>query len=155
MVSPGWGLTMFRLLDGLNDLHEIIGAVSVLFVCGLAIAFGGRPHRLASLVLLIEFFGAMALSPVLALLPHSLDIKAALVLIAYAVLTVRWPDRWLILLTGLQGFAVLLRLAVWIDPTIVVPVNGLLLNVTGWLMLAVLGGAAIAHMSNRRSNPAV
>lgn len=146
---------MFRLLDVVNDLHEIIGVFAVLAVAGLAISLGGPRHRIAGLLTLADTFSLAILSAVLDGVDrhHVLDGKAVLVLIAYGIMTVRWPDRWLILLTGLQGFAVMLRLAARIDPTIVVPVNGLLLNVTGWLMLAVLAGAAVAHILRPRREP--
>jgi len=35
----------------------------------------------------------------------------------------------------------------------VVPVNGLLLNITGWMMLAVLLAATIAHILRPRQSP--
>ena len=146
---------MFRLLASVNDLHEIIGTVAVLAVTALAIGLGGPRHKIASAILLVETFSLVVLSSLLqgAARLHLLDGKAILVLLAFGMMTVRWPDRWVILLTGLQAFAVMLRLAVWIDPSIVVPVNGLLLNITGWMMLAVLLAATIAHILRSRHSP--
>ncbi len=146
---------MFRLLTAVNDLHEIIGYATVLMVIGLAIGLGGPRHKIAGAILLMESFSILLLSSLLEGYTRLVlqDGKAIVVLLAFSVMTVRWPDRWLIVLTGLQAFAVMLRLAVWIDPSIVVPVNGLLLNITGWMMLAVLAAATIAHILRPRESP--
>ena len=139
---------MFRLLAAVNDLHEIIGNFAVLGMAALAIGLGGPRHKIAGAILLLESFSIAILSSLTEGATRLLlqDGKAILVLLAFGIMTVRWPDRWLILLTGLQAFAVMLLLAVWIDPSIVVPVNGLLLNITGWMMLAVLLAATVAHI---------
>ena len=146
---------MFRLLAAVNDLHEIIGNAAVMAVATLAIGLGGPRHKIAGAILLIESFSIVVLSSLLEGATRLVlqDGKAIVVLLAFGMMTVRWPDRWLILLTGLQAFAVMLRLAVWIDPSIVVPVNGLLLNITGWMMLAVLAAATIAHILRPRKSP--
>ncbi len=146
---------MFRFLVAVNDLHEIIGYVAVLIVTGLAIGLGGPRHKIAGVILLMESFSIVVLSSVSEGATRLVlqDGKAIVVLLAFGMMTVRWPDRWLILLTGLQAFAIMLRLAVWIDPSIIVPVNGLLLNITGWMMLAVLAAAMIARMLPPRELP--
>ena len=140
------------------DLYHILGTGAVIAVVGAALAFGSAHQRLAGVVQLIDMFGIAAVVA----LAHSedrlylVDAKAILILIAYGLMCFRWPDRWLILLTGLQGFAVLLHLSDWLDVSLPRSVNGLFLNVTGWAMLLVLGTATAIHVMNRldRRDPA-
>jgi hypothetical protein len=137
---------MWDWLRAIDELQEILGVGAVLAIVAAAMVVGRAPARWAAGVALADSFILALLSAVLAhadrvVLVHA---KAVIVLLAYAALVVRWPHRWLVLLAGLQGFAVLLHLAAWIDRTIVIPANALLLNGIGWAMLLVLLYGAIS-----------
>lgn len=143
---------MLDFLSAIDELHEVLAVGSVVLVSALALSLGRGPERLAGLVLLIDAFGLVLLAGVL---DHGnrvvfVHVKALLVLGAYVVMTVRWPHRWLVLLAGLQAFAVLLHLVVWIDRSIVIYANAFLLNATGWLMLLVLGVVTVGNVFKRR-----
>ncbi|MGK2910709.1 MAG: hypothetical protein ACSLE1_13060 [Sphingobium sp.] len=131
---------MHFLLSAIDDLNEIFGLLTVLGVCGVAILLGSRQQKLAGVVQLIDAFGIALFTAFVAREDRMIvgDLKSLIILACYCGLTIRWPDTFLILLTGLQGYAVSLHLAVWIDRSIQSPVNALLLNITGWLMLLVL-----------------
>lgn len=146
---------MQQLLAAVDQLYEIFATGAVLVVCGLALACRDNHVRLAGVLQLADAF---AIAMVASLLdPHDrhylMDAKAFLVLAAYAAMTFRWPDRWLIVLTGLQGFAVLLHFSDWMDAAISWPVNRLLLNVTGWSMVLVLGAVAAIRLLPQAAGP--
>lgn len=138
-----------------SNLHVILGTAAVLVVCGAAVAFGSTRLRLVGLLQAAEHFGIILLaagaSPGDRLL--LVDAKSFVVLLVYGVMCFRWPDRWVILLTGLQGFAVLLHLSDLLDVSLPRSVNGLFLNVTGWGMLLVLATATAIHVLNRFDRP--
>lgn len=140
---------MLQFLTAIDELHEIIAVGAVLAVCALAIGLGTLQQKLAGVVQFVDAFGLAIFSALLARPDRvfAIDGKALFVLAAYCALTIRWRDRLLIVLTGLQAFAVMLHLSVWLDNSILAPVNGLLLNITGWTMLAVL---AVATLFSRR-----
>ncbi|WP_332659066.1 hypothetical protein [Brevundimonas sp.] len=143
---------MLDFLSAIDELHEILAVGSVVLVSALALILGRGPERAAGLVLLIDAFGLVLLAGLLdqgdrVVLVHA---KAVLVLGAYVVMTIRWHHRWLVLLAGLQAFAVLLHLVAWIDRSIVIFANALLLNATGWLMLLVLAVATVGNAFRRR-----
>lgn len=138
-------------LSAIDQLYEILAVGSVILVSALALTVGRGPERIAGAVVLIEAFGFVLLTGLLdqgdrVVLVHA---KAVLVLGVYIVMVLRWPHRWLVLLTGLQAFAVLIHLVVWIDRSIVIYANSLLLNATGWLMLLVLAVTTVGNAINR------
>lgn len=146
---------MQQLLAAVDQLYEILATGAVLLVCGLAFACRDHRVRLAGVLQLADAF---AIAMVASLIDpndrlHLMDAKAFLVLAAYAGMTFRWPDRWLIVLTGLQGFAVLLHFSDLLDTAISWPVNRLLLNLTGWLMVLVLGAVATIRLLPQAANP--
>ena len=146
---------MAQALQAVNDLHEIIGLGTIVFTIALALIFGRTPHRVCAVMLAFETFGMVLLLSALTQEQRFLatKIRALVFVFAYAALTVRWRDRWLILLTGLQGYATLVHIAAWIDPTIWLGANSLVLNVVGWLMIATLAGASLSQAFNRRRSP--
>lgn len=139
-------------LSAIDELHEILAVGCVVLVSLLALVLGRGPERVAGLVLLVDAFGLALLGGLL----HQEDrvgivhAKAVLVLGAYVLMVFRWPQRWLVLLAGLQAFAVLLHLAVWIDRSIIIFANALLLNATGWAMLGVLAATTVGNALQRR-----
>jgi len=74
--------------------------------------------------------------------------KSVLVALLYAALVVRFGGRGLVILTALQGVAVLFHLSTWFDQSIMVSINSLVLNAVGWAMPLTLVPESI---SNRRS----
>lgn len=156
------------LLQALATLYQILGFFAGLLVIGLALAIGQTPHRLCALIALIDALGLYLLMSALDLeqVEWMVQLRSALVFLAYGLVVYHWKDRWLILLMGLQGFAVLLHLSAQFDDSILRPTTGLLLNATGWLMLTVLLTATIVSafqrndakgvhsaLSNQRLNP--
>lgn len=142
---------MQDLLAAIDHLYEIAAIAAVLLVCGVALVFGDKPIRLAGTVQLADVFVIATVSTLfdprdeLGLM-HG---KSLIVLLAYVVLMFLWRDRYLVVLTGLQGFAVLVHFSDLIDPSVQWPINRLLLNLTGWSMLGVLAIAAGAHLLDR------
>lgn len=139
------------MLNAFDDLHQILGYMATALTVGLALVIGRGPERVCVLIVLFETFVDIA---ILSQFDQSsrwwmVQIKAILVLSAYAAAVWRWPDRWLILLAALQGFAVLLHLSNWVDATILLRVNSLLLNGVGWLMMIVLAAATIGGALKR------
>lgn len=143
-----------QVLSAFDHLYEIIGLAAVVLACGLA--FAGRiQERLAAGLLLLDVFSIALLAWVIPLDPRLpvMELKAMLILAGYAAMTVRYSDRWIIALCGLQGFAVLLHLSHLLDVSIPRSVNGLMLNLTGWAMIITLVGAALARLVQPRSIP--
>lgn len=144
------------MLNAFDDLHQILAIMAVILVIGLALTIGRGPERLCALILLFDTFGIVLLitlfdQPSRLWMVHA---KAILVLLAYGGVLWRWPHRWLILLAALQIFAVILHLSAWVDGSILIMVNSLLLNGVGWLMMIVLvaatiGGAVQRHDAKR------
>lgn len=134
-----------------DNLYVILGTAAVIAVSGAAIAFGSTRLRLVGLLQIAENFGIIFLAASASAGDRLLlmDAKSFVVLLAYGVMCFRWPDRWVILLTGLQGFAVLLHVSDMFDVSLPRSVNGLFLNVIGWAMLLVLGTATAIHIANR------
>ena len=131
---------MSALLQAFDHLYEVIAALSVLVVCGAAMVRPNAPLRAAAAIQLIDVFAIAVLSPLLEPRDgfHLVDLKAVVVLAAYATITMRWRDRWIVILTGLQGFAVFIHLADALDGAITRSSNGLILNAIGWAMLSCL-----------------
>lgn len=138
------------------NLLVILGTGLLVVVCGAAVAFGSTQLRLFALLLAAEHFGTILLvagtSPDDRLL--LMDAKSFVVLLVYGVICFRWPDRWVILLTGLQGFAVLIHLSDLMDLSLPRSVNGLFLNLIGWGMLLVLATVTAIHIMSRFDRPA-
>lgn len=136
----------------INELHEIIGWGAVFLACGLALVMGGKIERTAGLIGLADAFGLLVLTLVFSRYDRSIlaEVKAAGILVAYGAMVVRWPAPWLVLMTALQAFAVLLHLSTFIDRTILSSVNGLLLNGVGWAMLVLLAAATIVQRFSQR-----
>lgn len=140
------------MLDAFDDLHKILGYMATALGVSLALAIGRGPERACAAIVLFETFVDIG---VLSHFDQSsrwwmVQIKAILILLTYAAAVWRWPDRWLMLLAGLQGFAVLLHLSTWIDASILLRVNSLLLNSVGWSMMIVLVSATIGGALKRR-----
>ncbi|WP_428151701.1 hypothetical protein [Brevundimonas sp.] len=134
-----------------DNLYVFLGTGAVLVVCGAAVLFGSMRQRLAGLLQAADVFGILLLAA--GVQPddrlYLMDLKALLVLVVYGVMCFRWPDRWVILLTGLQGFAVLLHVSDLLDVSLPRSVNGLFLNAIGWAMLLVLATSTAVHVLNR------
>ena len=139
------------MLEAFNNLYELIAIMATAVTLILALALGRAPERACGLILLIDVFGIILL---LSLFDQPsrywmVQVKAVLMLLAYGAVLWRWPHRWLIVLTALQAFAVLLHLAVWVDTSILSRVNALLLNGVGWLMMITLSAAAVGGAIQR------
>ncbi|WP_298162098.1 hypothetical protein [Brevundimonas sp.] len=143
------------MTSAFDNLHVIIGTGAVVIVAGAALAFGSARLRLVGLLQVTEMICSTLLdagaSPDDRLL--LMDVKSFVVLVVYGVMCFRWPDRWVVLLTGLQGFAVLIHLSDLLDLSLPRSVNGLFLNVTGWGMLLVIATATAIHIMNRFDRP--
>lgn len=139
------------LLHALDRLYEILGFSGAFLVSGLALAFGRKPERACALIFLVD---SLSLFLLIALFDYDdrlwmTHLKSILVLAAMGWMTLKWPDRWLIAVTGLQVFCVFLHLGKHIDPTILQQSNGLLLNGAAWLQIILLGGAFVSGLFER------
>lgn len=139
------------MLAALDDLHQILGYMATALALGLALALGRGPERACALIVVAETFVDIA---VMSHIDPSIrwwvvQIKAGLVLAAYAAAVWRWPDRWLILMMALQGCALLLHLSSWLDASLLARSNALLRNGIGWLMMILLASASIGKAIQR------
>lgn len=139
------------MLAALDDLHQILGYMATALALGLALALGRGPERACALIVVAETFVDIA---VVSHIDPSIrwwvvQIKAGLVLAAYAAAVWRWPDRWLILMMALQGCALLLHLSSWLDASLLARSNALLRNGIGWLMMILLASASIGKAIQR------
>lgn len=135
------------LLQALATLYQILGFSAGFLAIAIALAFGGAPHRACAVIALFDALGLYVLMSALDLnqVEWMVQVRSVLVFLAYGCAVYRWKDRWLVLLMGLQGFAVLLHLSTLLDDSILMPTTSLLLNGTGWLMLLILVTATITH----------
>lgn len=140
------------MLNAFDNLYEITALFGIVLTVGLGLGLGGAPERVCALVLLLDAFGMLLLLAALDYTPGywMVPAKSALWLAAYGAASWRWPDRWLILMTGLQGFSVLLHLSVGLDRDVLFPINSLLLNGVGWLMMILLSAASIGAFFKRK-----
>lgn len=139
------------LLQALATVYQILGFSAVFLVITVAMVFGGPPHRACALIALFDALALYVLMSALDLkqVEWMVQIRSVLVLLAYSGVVVRWRDRWLVMLMGLQGFAVILHLSTMLDDDILMPTTSLLLNVTGWSMLIILTSATVAWALQR------
>lgn len=144
---------MLGFLAPFDQLQEIIGFVAFVSAGLLALMLGSTPVRVAGLVQLVDGLGVTVVGA-LAHGTHSFlsdDLKGVVVWGVYLVMTLKWPGRWLIALAALQGFAVLVRGAFWLDLDLPRAVTSLLLNGTGWLMVFILVAATLIYPARGRS----
>lgn len=139
------------MLAALDDLHQILGYMATALALVLALALGRSPERACALIVVAETIVDIA---VMSHIDPSIrwwvvQIKAGLVLAAYAAAVWRWPDRWLILMMALQGCALLLHLSSWLDASLLARSNALLRNGIGWLMMILLASASIGKAIQR------
>ena len=139
------------MLAALDDLHQILGYMATALALVLALGLGRGPDRTCALIVVAETLVDIA---VMSQVDPSIrwwvvQIKAGLVLAAYAAAVWRWPDRWLILMMALQGCALLLHLSSWLDASLLARSNALLRNGIGWLMMILLASASIGKAIQR------
>ncbi|MBK1969179.1 hypothetical protein ABC365_00315 [Brevundimonas sp. 3P9-tot-E] len=138
---------MAALLAPFDQIQEILGLAAVVVTGLFAVFMGRREVRVAGVLHLIDGFSLTLVGA----LTHgatsfiSADVKAILIWFAYALMTLRWPGRWLVVLTALQGLAVLIRWSFWLDAELPRATTSLILNLTGWMMLFILLGATVAY----------
>lgn len=139
------------LLQALATVYQILGFSAVFLVITVAMVFGGPPHRACALIALFDALALYVLMSALDLkqVEWMVQVRSVLVLLAYSGVVVRWRDRWLVMLMGLQGFAVILHLSTMLDDDILMPTTSRLLNVTGWSMLIILTSATVAWALQR------
>lgn len=139
------------LLQALATVYQILGFSAVFLVITVAMVFGGPPHRACALIALFDALALYVLMSALDLkqVEWMVQVRSVLVLLAYSGVVFRWRDRWLVMLMGLQGFAVILHLSTMLDDDILMPTTSLLLNVTGWSMLIILTSASVAWALQR------
>ncbi len=139
------------LLQALATVYQILGFSAVFLVITVAMVFGGPPHRACALIALFDALALYVLMSALDLkqVEWMVQVRSVLVLLAYSGVVFRWRDRWLVMLMGLQGFAVILHLSTMLDDDILMPTTSLLLNVTGWSMLIILTSATVAWTLQR------
>lgn len=139
------------LLQALATVYQILGFSAVFLVITVAMVFGGPPHRACALIALFDALALYVLMSALDLkqVEWMVQVRSVLVLLAYSGVVFRWRDRWLVMLMGLQGFAVILHLSTMLDDDILMPTTSLLLNVTGWSMLIILTSATVAWALQR------
>ncbi|QYC08975.1 hypothetical protein [Brevundimonas nasdae] len=139
------------LLQALATLYQILGFAAGFIVIAVALLLGGPSHRACAIIALVDALGLYVLMSALDLnqVEWMVQLRSILVFLAYGLVVFRWSDRWLVLLMGLQGFAVLLHLSNLLDDSIHTATTSLLLNATGWLMLILLATASVAHAFQR------
>lgn len=138
---------MTALFAPFDQIQEIIGFTAFL-VSGLAaIVLGATPVRVTGVVQLVDGFGVTLVGAVSHGTTSFLtdDLKGVVIWGVYMLMTLRWPGRWLIALTALQGLGVLVRTSFWLDAELPRAVTSVILNGTGWLMVFILVAATLVH----------
>ena len=139
------------MLQAFDDLHQILAYMATVLTIGLAFVVGRGPERACALIMLTENIVDIAMASWIdpSVRWWMIHVKAVLILTAYGAVVWRWSDRWLVLLMGLQGFAVMLHLSTWLDATLLMSSHRLLLNGVGWLMAIVLATATVGGALKR------
>ena len=127
---------MAALLAPFDQIQEILGLAAVVVTGLFAVFMGRREVRVAGVLHLIDGFSLTLVGA----LTHG-----ATSFISADVKAMRWPGRWLVVLTALQGLAVLIRWSFWLDAELPRATTSLILNLTGWMMLFILLGATVAY----------
>lgn len=147
-------VSMPQVFTAFDHLYEVLATLVVVAVCSLALVARETRLKMAGVVQLADFAGVALLASLID--PEDnlnlMDYRAGAVFFAYCLMVLKWPDRWIVLLGGLQGFAILLRLSDTVGADVPQSVSGLLLNATGWAMIAVLASVVAVDLLNRRSN---
>lgn len=141
---PNW-------LMAVDHLYEIIGYAATVVLCLFAFFLGSIRERLVALVIALDGVTISAFDIYLDGWPRvwAISSKAVLLFVIYAGFSWRWPHTWLIVMTSLQFVDLLLVMAVVVDGSILISVNGLLRNVVGWLMLLTF---AVGIVQTARAN---
>ena len=139
------------MISAFDDLHQILSYMATALTIGLALLIGRGPERACGLIVAAETFVDIVVMSQFdpSIRWWAVQIKAGLVLAAYAAAVWRWPDRWLILMMALQGCALLLHLSSWLDASLLARSNALLRNGIGWLMMILLASASIGKAIQR------
>lgn len=153
MYSHLKGVDVPTWLMAVDNLYEILGYFAVVAVSLAALALGSVRERLVAVIFLLD---AVTISAVDLYLDGWWRIwtmfgKAVLLFAFYAGSSWRWPHSWLIVMTSLQFIDLLLVMALLVDASIMISVNGLIRNVIGWLMLLTLSLAIVQTARLRRA----
>lgn len=145
---------MPQVFAAFDHLYEVLATLVVFAVCGFALIARAARLKTAGLVQLADFVGVALLASLIDADNrfYLMDYRAGAVFCAYCLMVLKWPDRWIVLLGGLQGFAILLRLSAGAAADIPQSVSGLLLNATGWAMIAVLASVVAVDLLDRVGN---
>jgi len=144
---------MTRLLAGIDDPYQIIGAVVAFAVCGFAVLSGGRAEKFSGAVLLAGHFittYAQDLSRWAG--PHygilGIDLLVLAVLIAVAL---RSDRTWALFAAAFHLLTVLTHVATGLDTQVHALAYAVVLNLLGYLVyLALALGTAEALWRRRR-----
>lgn len=136
-------------LGWVDSLHQLVAALVVLGVCGLAWAWGRPTERWGATAIFLAYLAALLvqnttdwLSPQFGLVLVDVGLLAALGGLALA------SNRyWLIVAAGLHLLSVLAHVAVMVDRTVLPLAYIIVLNLIGYL---VLGALLIGIFEGRR-----
>ncbi len=150
-----------RLLAPFDTLYEITILLGAALAILIALTLGGPAQRRCGWIVLAD---ALVLTPLLAIMgplvaPWGAALKSSLVLVAYGQATLSWSDRWLIPVTGLQSFCLILELSALLEPGLLVSATSFLVIAARWLQAIVLATAAVGaaiqrHDQKRAGDPA-
>lgn len=136
-------------LGWVDSLHQLVAALVVLGVCGLAWAWGRPPERWGATAIFLAYLAALLaqnttdwLSPQIGLVLVDIGLLTAL-----GGLALRTNRYWLIVATGLQLLTVLAHAAVMLDRSVLPLAYIIVLNLIGYL---VLGALLIGIFEGRR-----
>lgn len=141
-------------LSLVDSLHQLVAAIVVLSVCGLAWGLGRPAERWGATAIFLAYIAAPIVqdttdwvSPQIGLIAVDLLLLAALVALA-----LRANRYWPTIAAGLHLLSVLAHAAVFLDAEVLPLAYIIVLNLIGYLVLAALAWGVIEGRSlDRRS----
>lgn len=147
-----WQDILARLLAGLDDPYQVIGAAVAFAVCGFALLFGGRAEKLAGAVLLVGQFATTYgqdlsrwIGPDYGIL--TIDLVVLAVLFGLALRTDR---TWALFAASFHLLAVLTHVAAGLDSQVRTHAYAVVLNLLGYLVYLALALGTAEALSRRR-----
>jgi len=147
-----------RLLEGVDDPHQIIALVLTLIVSGCAILAGGRAERFGGLILLTSYFAATYAQDLSHWVGPQYGILAVdlVVLSLFLAMALRTDRTWTLFAAGFHLLVVLTHAAMGLDTQVHALAYAIVLNLLSYLAyLALALGTAEVVWRRRRERRAL
>ena len=141
-----------RLLEGVDDPHQIVALALTLAVSGLAIVAGGRTERLGGLILLTSYFAATYAQDLSRWVGPQYGIFAVdlVVLTLFLTMALRSDRTWTLFAASFQLLTVLTHVAIGLDTDVRALAYAIVLNFLSYLVYVPLAAGALEVLLSRR-----